>query len=158
MSNQNNLWIFGDSFSVSNSRNTLERWRIEYAKWKGHTTKVWPEFLNETLQLRIINTSISGVDNYSIFDIIIDNIDKIQENDVVIIGWSSTLRFRLVDKSNTFRSIRPATDFRKSTLYDPYEYRNISLDTINETLVNRDNPLYEYELNRYIKLINLYLK
>lgn len=152
------LWIFGDSFSASNYGNNLERWRIEYARWKGHTTKVWPEFLNETLKLKIHNLSISATDNYTIFDTIIDNIDKIEEDDVVIIGWSSTLRFRIVDKSNTFNSIRPSSNSKKSTLNSLYEYKNISLNTINEILVNRDNSLYEYELNRYIRLINLYLK
>jgi hypothetical protein len=152
------LWVFGDSFSASNNRNTLERWRIEYAKWKGYTTKVWSEFLNETLQLKIINVSISGTDNYTIFDTIIDNIDKINRDDIVIIGWSSTLRFRIADKSNSFNSIRPSTDSKKSTLNRSHEYINISLNTINEILVNRDNSLYEHELNRYIKIINLYLK
>jgi hypothetical protein len=152
------LWIFGDSFSASNSRNTLEKWRIDYAKWKGRTTKVWPEFLNDTLKLKMFNLSISGTDNYTIFDTIIDNIDKIEKDDIVIIGWSSTLRFRFADKSESFNSIRPSTNFKKSTLNSSYEYRNISLDTINEILVNRDNPLYEHELNRYIRFINLYLK
>lgn len=152
------LWIFGDSFSASNSRNTIENWRIEYAKWKGYTTKVWPEFLNETLKLKLINLSISATDNYTIFDSIIDNIDKIEENDIVLIGWSSTLRFRVADKSNSFNTIRPSTDFKKSTLNNTYEYQNISLNTINEMLVNRDNSLYEHELNRYIRIIDLYLK
>jgi len=152
------LWIFGDSFSASNGRNTLEKWRIDYAKWKGYTTKVWPEFLNDTLKLKMFNLSISGTDNYTIFDTIIDNIDKIEKDDIVIIGWSSTLRFRFADKSESFNSIRPSTNFKKSTLNSSYEYRNLSLDTINEILVNRDNPLYEHELNRYIRFINSYLK
>jgi hypothetical protein len=154
----NRLWVFGDSFSASNSKNNLEKWRIEYAKWKGYTPKVWPEFLNETLNLKLYNLSISATDNYTIFDTIIDNIDKIEKDDIVIIGWSSTLRFRFVDKSESFNSIRPSTNFKKSTLNSSYEYINLSLDTINEILVNRDNPLYEHELNRYIRFINLYLK
>lgn len=152
------LWVFGDSFSASNNRDTLERWRIEYARWKGYTTKVWPEFLNETLNLKLINSSIGGTDNYTIFDTIIDNIDKIENNDIVIIGWSSTLRFRIVDKSNSFNTIRPSFDSKKSTLNNIHEYKGISLNTINEILVNRDNPIYEHELNRYIRIINLYLK
>lgn len=153
-----NLWIFGDSFSASNFRNNAETWRVKYAKWKGYTTKVWPEFLNETLQLKLINTSLSGGDNYSIFDTIIDNIDNIKQNDIVIIGWTTTLRFRIITKTNTFSSIRPSIDTKKSTLDSTFEYSDISLNTINEILINRDNRLYEEELNRYIKLINLYLK
>lgn len=153
-----NLWIFGDSFSATNFRNNAETWRVKYAKWKGYTTKVWPEFLNETLQLKLINTSLSGGDNYSIFDTIIDNIDNIKENDIIIVGWTTTLRFRVINKTNTFSSIRPSLNIKKSTLDNTLEYTDISLNTINEILINRDSYLYEEELNRYIKLINLYLK
>lgn len=152
------LWIFGDSFSASNNREHVESWRRKYIKWKGYVPKVWSEYLNETLNYRLINLSISGTDNYSIFDTIIDNIDKIESNDIVIIGWTSTLRFRLIDKNNNFNTLRPSRISDKSTLNTSFEYKNISLDTINQILVNRDNILYEYELNRFIKIINLYLK
>lgn len=153
-----NLWIFGDSFSATNFRNNAETWRVKYAKWKGYTTKVWPEFLNETLQLKLINTSLSGGDNYSIFDTIIDNIDNIKENDILIVGWTSTLRFRFINKTNTFTTIRPSMHLTKATLENTSEYLGVSLDTINEILINRDNRLYEEEINRYIKLINFSLK
>jgi hypothetical protein len=154
----NKLWIFGDSFSATNKRNNIEHWRRDYIKWKGYTTLVWPEFLNKILNYKLINLSISATDNYTIFDTIIDNIDKIEKDDIMIIGWSSTLRFRLVDKTNSFNTIRPSSDFKVSTLNIPFEYNNISLNTINEVLINRDTELYEYELNRFIKIINLYLK
>jgi len=153
-----NLWVFGDSFSATNKRNNIEHWRRDYIKWKGYTPFVWPEFLNKILNYKLINLAISATDNYTIFDTIIDNIDKIQKDDIVIIGWSSTLRFRLVDKTNSFNTIRPSSDFKVSTLNIPFEYSNISLNTINEVLVNRDTELYELELNRFIKIINLYLK
>jgi hypothetical protein len=152
------LWIFGDSFSASNERKSLEKWRLNYKEWKGYTTKVWPEFLNDILKLRLINLSISGTDNYTIFDTIIDNIDKIENGDVVIIGWSDTLRYRIVNKFNSLSTIRPSNNLENGTLNNVWEYKNISLNTINEILVNRDNPLHEHELNRYIKIINLYLK
>jgi hypothetical protein len=152
------LWVFGDSFSATNRRNNIEHWRRDYIKWKGYPTRVWPEFLNKILNYKLINLAISATDNYTIFDTIIDNIDKIQKDDIIIIGWSSTLRFRLVDKTNSFNTIRPSSDFKVSTLNIPFEYNNISLNTINEILVNRDTELYELELNRFIKIINLYLK
>jgi hypothetical protein len=153
-----NLWVFGDSFSATNKRNNIEHWRRDYIKWKGYTTLVWPEFLNKILNYKLINLAISATDNYTIFDSIIDNIDKIEKNDIIIIGWSSTLRFRLVDKTNSFNTIRPSSDLKFSTLNIPFQYNNISLNTINEVLINRDTELYELELNRFIKIINLYLK
>jgi hypothetical protein len=154
----NKLWIFGDSFSATNKRKNIERWRRDYIKWKGYTTNVWPEYINDKLNFKLINLSISATDNYTIFDTIIDNIDKIEQNDIVIIGWTSTLRFRLIDKTNSFNTIRPSSNLQKSTLEIPFEYNNISLNTINEILINRDTELYEWELNRFIKIINLYLK
>lgn len=151
------LWIFGDSFSASNNRVNIESWRRKYIKWKGYTPKVWPEFLNEMIDVKLINLAISATDNYTIFDTIIDNIDKIEPTDIVIIGWTSTLRFRLVDRNNEFNTIRPSNSLDKSTLDSTFEYKNISLNTINEMIVNRDSELFEYELNRFIKIINLYL-
>lgn len=148
------LWVFGDSFSATNKRNEIEKWRKLYIKWKGYTPKVWCEFLNDSLQLRLHNLSISATDNYSIFDTIIDSIDMISENDIVIIGWTSTLRFRLIDKSNKFNTIRPSDSIDSSTLSHSKEYDSISINTINEILINRDNDLYQYELNRFIKIIN----
>ncbi len=148
------LWIFGDSFSATNKRNEIENWRKLYIKWKGYTPKVWCEFLNDSLQLKLHNLAISATDNYTIFDSIVDAIDAISENDIVIIGWTSTLRFRLIDKSNKFNTIRPSDSNKSSTLTNSNEYDSISIGTINEMLINRDNELYQYELNRFIKIIN----
>ena len=148
------LWIFGDSFSATNKRNQIERWRKLYIKWKGYTPKVWCEFLNDSMQLKLHNLSISATDNYSIFDTIVDSLDSISEDDIVIIGWTSTLRFRIIDKLNNFNTIRPSDSGIHSTLEHTYEYDMISMNTINEILVNRDNELYQYELNRFIKIVN----
>jgi len=150
----NKLWVFGDSFSATNKRNIIEKWRKLYIKWKGYTPNVWCEFLNDSLQLKLHNLSISATDNYTIFDTIIDSLDSISENDIVIVGWTSTLRFRLIDRLNNFNTIRPSDLDTFSTLNHTYEYDNISITTINEMLINRDNELYQYELNRFIKIIN----
>ena len=51
------FWIFGDSFSATNKRSNIESWRREYAKWKGYTTDVWPEILNNQLNYKLLNLS-----------------------------------------------------------------------------------------------------
>ena len=154
----NKLWVFGDSFSATNKRNEIEKWRRQYVKWKGYVPNVWAEFLNETLNIKLHNLAISATDNYTILDTIIDALDSITAEDIVIIGWSSTLRFRIVDKLNKFNTIRPNYDKNASTLNHTFEYNNISINTINELLINRDTELYQYELNRFIKIINNSLK
>lgn len=159
----NKLWVFGDSFSATNKLNNLESWRLKYKNWKGYTPLVWGDFLSLKIQHRLINCAIGGIDNYTIFETILDVIDSIKENDIVFIGWSSTLRFRLVGKNNSFVTIRPnnfnldTVSFSQSTLTNTEEFENISLKTITELLINRDNALFQYEVNRFIKIINLYL-
>lgn len=152
------LWIFGDSFSATNNRVNIESWRRKYIKWKGYVPKVWPEYINEKLNYKLINLAISATDNYTIFDTIIDNIDKIEKDDIVVIGWTSTLRFRLIDKTNSFNTIRPSSNIKFSTIGSTFEFNDISINTVNEILINRNTELYEFELNKFIKIINLYLK
>jgi hypothetical protein len=57
------LWIFGDSFSATNKRSNIESWRREYAKWKGYTTDVWPEILNNQLNYKLLYSIFSS--NYA---------------------------------------------------------------------------------------------
>lgn len=159
----NSLWVFGDSYSATYKRNNLESWRILYKNWKGYTPNVWGDFLSLKLNHKLNNCAITGIDNYTLFETIIDVIDSIKENDIVIIGWSSYLRFRLIDKNNSFITIRPNnlnldnSLFSDSTLPNTDRFNNISLKTITELVVNRDSVLFQHEINRFIRIINLYL-
>ena len=153
----NKLWVFGDSFSEPFSKimdTTGFGYRSKYNKWKGYISKSYGDIISEKLNLLHFNKAGGGNDNYTIFDTIIDSLDSISENDIVIVGWTSTLRFRLIDRLNNFNTIRPSDLDTFSTLNHTYEYDNISITTINEMLINRDNELYQYELNRFIKIIN----
>lgn len=158
------LWVFGDSFSATNKRKDLEGWRIIYKNWKGYTPNVWGDFLSLKIDHKLQNCAISGIDNYTMFESIVDAIDNIKQDDIVIIGWSSPLRFRLIDKNNCFTTIRPNNSnldnsfFSESTLTNTNQFNNISMETINEIIVNRDSVLFQFEVNRFIKIINLYLK
>jgi hypothetical protein len=160
----NKLWVFGDSFSATYKRNNLENWRIKYKNWKGYIPNVFGDFLSLKIKYKLNNCALSGVDNYTLFENIIDVIDSIKENDVVIIGWSSTLRFRLVNKNNSFTTIRPNdlnlddTLLSTSTISNVSNFNNVSLNTLSELILNRDSVLFQYELNRFIKIINLYLE
>ena len=159
----NKLWVFGDSFSATNKKNNLENWRAQYKNWKGYTPLVWGDFLSLKTQRKLNNCAISGIDNYTLFESIIDVIDTINENDIVIIGWSSALRFRLVNKNGGFTTIRSNdhnldnNPFTHATLTNTSQFNDISLETITELMVNRDSVLFQYEINRFIKIINLHL-
>jgi len=145
----NKLWIFGDSFSEPFDKTLYANWRKKYIEWKGYTPLYYGEIISKELNLLHINLSISGLDNYSILDNIINVIDKIDKNDIIIIGWSSIGRFRLVDTNNKFKSIL-SNKFNKIS--------NISQNTIDEIIINRLSSTYINELNNYIKLLNFTFK
>lgn len=149
------LWVFGDSFSATNDRPVLEEWRLDYVKWKGYVPKVFSDFLSNKLNISSRNMGVSGADNYTIIDTIIDSLGKINSDDIIIIGWSSTIRFRIASKNNNFLTIRPNNlNNSKSTINDTTYLTDVCVDCLNEVIVNRNNQIYIDEINRYIKLIN----
>lgn len=149
------LWVFGDSFSATNDRPSIEGWRMEYVKWKGYVPKVFSDFLSDKLGISNRNMGVSGADNYTIIDTIIDSLTKINSDDIIIIGWSSTIRFRIASKNGNFLTIRPnILNNNKSTINDTTYLTDVCVDCLNEVIVNRNNQIYIDEINRYIKLIN----
>ena len=88
-------------------------------------------------------------------DLIIDSLNKINPGDIILIGWSSTIRFRVASKNNSFLSIRPNNlNNNKTTIKDTSYLTDICVDCLNEFIVNRNDQIYIDEINRYIKLVN----
>jgi len=100
----------------------------------------------------LVNLGKGGSDNYTIFETFCESLDKINKDDLIIFGWSSPIRFRLVGDGGVWKSILPMDDKNKITI------KNISHNTFDEILVNRDHQLYSIEVNYWIKLINLAFK
>lgn len=146
------LWTFGDSFTESFSKKYP--WKDKYLSWKGYTPKVYGEIISDELELKHINLSIGGADNYTILESIISVLNRITPNDIIIIGWSSTTRFRVVNKVNTFCTIRPNFLSETFELNKDLSYLELSNSTLEEICINRNNNIYINELNNYIKLLN----
>jgi hypothetical protein len=146
----NKLWVFGDSFSEPFSKINPMQWKMDYINWKGYIPKYYGEIASDKLQLKHINLAIGGADNYTILDSIVSVLNAINTNDIVIIGWSQTTRFRVVTKTNYFHTIIP------TSLNTAIKSKKIELSdsTLVEMAVNRDTLLYIDELNNYIKLLN----
>jgi hypothetical protein len=136
------LWVFGDSFtegwdaSMYYSKEALPEWRSKYIDWKGYVPKVFNEILANKLNFETKNCGIGGADNYTIFHTIIQNLDKINKDDIVIIGWSSTVRFRIIDSNNKFKSIQIWMENLDDVRLKKIEI-DISSKTINEIFYNR---------------------
>lgn len=141
------LWTFGDSFTESLSDNKAD-WVQKYIEWKGYIPKVYGEVMAERMEIKLVNMGKGGSDNYSIFQSICDSVHNIKSDDIILVGWSSTTRFRLVDKWDEWKHIIPNFDRNQRTL------ENISQSTIDEILVNRTHNLYIEEVRSWLKLLN----
>ena len=144
------LWTFGDSLTAPFSENY--DWSNRYIKWKGYIPKVYTDVISEKLNLDSNNLGVGGSDNYSIFQNFCDVSDKIKNDDIVIFGWSSPIRFRLARNERRWETFLP--NYTKNHTH----IDGISIDTVKETIVNRGSMKFVEEVNSWIKLIDLTLK
>jgi len=142
------LWTFGDSFTEG--YNEKYEWSKNYIKWKGYTPKVYGEVIADRLDVDLKNIGQGGSDNYTILERVCENVDKIKDDDLIIIGWSSPIRFRLVGEDETvWHSLIP--NFNNNI--DSFG-KMISQSTLDEIFVNRDTSPYQHEVIHWIKLLN----
>lgn len=148
------LWIFGDSYSEPFSKYNSMQWKPEYVKWKGYVPKYYGEFISDELKIQLVNSARGGSDNYTIFESIIPFLYKISPDDIIIIGWSHTIRFRVVNKIDEFNTIRPSSLDVVFDINRRIPYLDLSNETLREITVNRNSKNYISEVNNYIKFIN----
>lgn len=140
------VWTFGDS--MTERYNPAYKWSRDYIDWKGYVPKVYGNFVSEMLNYDLQNLGVAGCDNYTIFERFCNAYPKIQDGDIVIIGWTSSIRFRLVDKNGQWKSLVPNFENHIPN------FNSISESTINETLINRDHKKYIDEVNNWIGFID----
>lgn len=147
----NKLWIFGDSFSAR--WNSKWVWTHDYLLYKGYKPKQFFNIISEKYNLSVENKAIGGCDNYTIFQTICDNIDKISENDIVIVGWTQTVRFRIANpKYDIWHKDKWIYLLANLDNADNI-YKHISKSTYEEMLVNRMSDIYVEEVKSWIKII-----
>lgn len=147
MSN-NKLWVFGDSFSVP-----FELMKhIPYIPYKGYVPKIYSEIIADKLGYDLMDNSIGGSCNATIFHKFISVVDQISDNDLVIFGWTQNFRFRIASETNIFTDILIG-------VIEQYEINHISKDALLEFSCNKEaSSIYFTEISDYIKLINHTLK
>ena len=143
------LWTYGDSFTESLNTTNRALWVDEYVAWKGYIPRVYGEIISDEMGMELVNLGRGGSDNYSIFQSVCDSANLINSNDVIIIGWSSCTRFRLVDKWDNWKPIIPMFDRNIRNLED------VSNTTLEEVLINRTKTKYASEVHSWIKLLNI---
>ena len=145
------IWIFGDSYSAPFDSIGVGPWAEEYIKWKGYVPKTFGDNLANKLDTEVRNFALGGSDNYTIFESIIKNAPEFKKDDIIIVGWSSIVRFRLVNDSNKFDFVLPNINNSKMI-------SDVSETTMNEILVNRTNPMYFEEFKIRFDFLNWLLK
>lgn len=85
---QNTLWAYGCSWTQGNSLKDV------YGDHTGgkHSKFAYPKVLAKQLKMNCINRGFSGRGNNAIMHNILDDCDKWQENDIVIVMWSGYTR------------------------------------------------------------------
>ena len=144
----NNLWIFGDSFSSK-----FINVKPEYVELLGFEPRIFGNYISEEFNLNLKIIAKPSKDNYTIFHDVIDNLDEIQKNDVVIVGWSDVVRFRISDLDENWMYILP-----NCTNDTEAYYAHFKPNELNKILVNRTSILYKKEINNFIKIINQTIK
>ena len=103
------IWYFGDSNTETYNPNYL--WASRYIEWKGYTPKHWTELFAERMELPYSNLGLGGCDNYTIFKTLSDTIEMINDDDIVIIGWTIPIRGRIANlDSNKWFTIVPQSN------------------------------------------------
>jgi len=152
----NRIWVFGDNSSCVFSR-TKER-RFQYYKRyrNGDFPPSWSELLSHDLGRKLNNYAVQGQSNYDVFEWFCRMSINLQENDIVLIGWSNVERFRLYDNfTKDYVSIRPDA-LKRANTYN--SLNGVSLESINEILKNRRDDKWCEEVGSWEVLINEYCK
>ena len=79
------LHAYGDSWTEGQGTTNDRK------EWKNHS---WVKIVSDKLGINSNNNGISGNSNLSIFNKVVDDLieNKIKENDIVVVMWSSSLR------------------------------------------------------------------
>jgi hypothetical protein len=154
--NRKTLFTFGCSFTAEYDPVGKERLRSKYDDYKdwrgGNLPKVWPTILSEMMGCDVKNCGEGAAANQTIFWKFIDEHKNFRKGDLVIIGWTSLLRFvaynELCGKMN---NILPSFINTNGT-------HIFSNQTLIEVFNNRSHPAWNKELWRWISLINTFCK
>ena len=138
-----NIWIFGDSYS--DEFNERHDWAKKYIDYKGYKPKNFGDFINDKSEYKVFNKAKNGSSNYSILDEIRDNLKNFQKGDIAIIGWTDNVRTRLINNLSYWHDVLPHCTESLVNKFD-----NVSMTTLNEILVNRDNDATIIEIDSWI--------
>ena len=137
------LWVFGDSFSTPWSQTKGQHKRYWVEKNPIHFEQILLQKLDVGAST---NLAITGLDNYSILESIGKNIQKIDESDYVLIGWSDITRYRTTRlNTNIWTTLTVNMVIPKTEPVSPI---------YQEECFTRDSQIVVEELESWIYILN----
>ena len=112
----NRLWTFGCSFTaeynpIEGVYHPFENQYDRYKKFKGGKLPlVWSELLGKKIEYQTMNCGVGGSSNYSIFRQYINVCDIIKKGDILIFGWTSMLRFPVINLNGYKEAVSAVLD------------------------------------------------
>jgi hypothetical protein len=148
---RNTLWTFGCSFTAEYPIEipNLKTKYDDYKDWRGgNLPKSWPTLLSEMMDYNVKNFGEGGSSNQSIFWKFIEEHKKFKKGDLVIIGWTSILRFVAYnERDKSMNNMLPSN-------INTNVGHILSDQALTEIFNNRSNAEWCVELCRWISLIN----
>jgi len=148
------IWGFGDSFTWGfgcrpgwNPFNQDYPLPEYYIKYKKEGDKIWLDWIGEWFNEEVVNISESGASNDKIFDMVLENFEKINEHDKVVIGMTTWGRTD-VPTGNTWKSLLSAWEYGGMKILKENVSNYVSNDELWETIINyqfffSNSPLWE---------------
>jgi len=96
---KNNIWFFGDSFTLGDGCIKERPLNGEYFKLNPHGV-LWTNGVADHFNMNAINKSEGGTSNDWIINSLIIELLNIKPNDIVVLGLSFPERFQLIDKKD----------------------------------------------------------
>jgi hypothetical protein len=152
---RNTLWTFGCSFTAEYfvGNPTLRTKYDDYKDWRGgNLPKSWPTLLSEMMDYNVKNLGEGGLANQSIFWKFIEEHKNFKKGDLIIIGWTSILRFVAYnERDKCMNNMLP-------TFINTNVGHILSDQALTEIFNNRSHAEWSIELCRWISLINSFCK
>jgi hypothetical protein len=139
-------YVFGDSYSVEFNNSNLYPPGHEYCDWKGYVPKKYFHLLSEKFgSTEIINYAMSGNDNDNIFEKFTEVYKNIEQDDLVIFGWTILNRFSIC---NNLKKGQPDEYlWGSSTGFNEFDW-------VESAALNKSTKLYYNRIHKLINFIN----
>lgn len=152
------IWAFGDSMTAPISGLWPEK-PSPYSKWLGRYAKTSCEMLAEHFNYEYKNLAKAGSSNNQIFATFLQNHMHINSGDIVVIGWSPIMRYRLAkqraqDKKMDWQQIW-ALGWNGGVEQSCLDGTSVTKEVAEHIVLNRYefSDFYSQEINEWVSFI-----